>query len=336
MLTMAENVIATGVDNRPLILDKKPENIHEACDIRATNIVLQGLPQDFYNLVNHHTEAKEIWDRVKLLIKGSELSLQERESKLYDEFDTFTLEKGETIHSYYLRFVKLINDMHTIGMSMQLLQVNTKFVDHLQPEWRKFVTDVKHLSKTVELQYRQFRGDRLRGMQAVEQGVMLQPQRLTKIGELIQHVRQRLFVATTVKRMATWQDTPSASTVLMAKLSAYDLDVLSEVPNPNTYETNNVIDLSVQDMQYSEQPPFINNSDIDITNDSNVISYEQYLQETENEVIQDTNSSAQQDAMIISVIEETSNQVAKYNEVNKENKTLNESLTAELERYKEL
>ncbi|GKA26511.1 hypothetical protein Tco_0712620, partial [Tanacetum coccineum] len=70
------------------------EKIYEACDIRATNIVLQGLPQDVYSLVNHHTDAKEIWDRVKLLIKGSKLSLQERESMLYDEFDTFTFEKG--------------------------------------------------------------------------------------------------------------------------------------------------------------------------------------------------------------------------------------------------
>ncbi|GKG57134.1 hypothetical protein Tco_0584560, partial [Tanacetum coccineum] len=37
----------------------KEEKIRKACDIRVTNIVLQGLPQDIYNLVNHHTEAKE-------------------------------------------------------------------------------------------------------------------------------------------------------------------------------------------------------------------------------------------------------------------------------------
>ncbi|GJV13805.1 hypothetical protein Tco_1355346 [Tanacetum coccineum] len=78
------------------------EKIHEACDIKATNIVLQGLPQDIYNLVNHHEEAKHIWDRVKLLIEGSKISLQEREAKLYDEFEMFTSVPGETINSYYL------------------------------------------------------------------------------------------------------------------------------------------------------------------------------------------------------------------------------------------
>ncbi|GKF13906.1 hypothetical protein Tco_0055368, partial [Tanacetum coccineum] len=38
----------------------------------------------------------------------------ERESKLYDEFDMFTLVPREIIHSYYLRFAQLINDVHTI------------------------------------------------------------------------------------------------------------------------------------------------------------------------------------------------------------------------------
>ncbi|GJW82408.1 hypothetical protein Tco_0146383 [Tanacetum coccineum] len=63
------------------------EKIRKESDIRATNIVLQGLLLDVYTLVNHHTDAKEIWDRVKLLIECIELSLQERESKLYNEFD---------------------------------------------------------------------------------------------------------------------------------------------------------------------------------------------------------------------------------------------------------
>ncbi|GKC74328.1 hypothetical protein Tco_1120211 [Tanacetum coccineum] len=47
------------------------EKVHEAYDIRATNIILQGLPPDVFSLVNHHTIAKEMWDRVKLLIEVS-------------------------------------------------------------------------------------------------------------------------------------------------------------------------------------------------------------------------------------------------------------------------
>ncbi|GJR14161.1 hypothetical protein Tco_0796813 [Tanacetum coccineum] len=92
------------------------EKLQAICDLKATNIVLQGLPPDVYALVNHHKVSKDIWDRVKLLMQGTSLSKQERECKLYDEFDKFSYVKGETLHQHYL---------------------------YLPLEWGKFVTDVK-------------------------------------------------------------------------------------------------------------------------------------------------------------------------------------------------
>ncbi|GKB65877.1 hypothetical protein Tco_0927289, partial [Tanacetum coccineum] len=119
------------------------EKIQADCDCKATNIVLQDLLLDVYAIVNHHKVEKEIWDRVKLLMQGTKLSLQEKECKLYDEFDKFTFVKGETLYQYYWRFAQLINNMNVINMSMREVQVNTKFLNSLPPEWSKFVTDVK-------------------------------------------------------------------------------------------------------------------------------------------------------------------------------------------------
>nr|GEW49342.1 retrovirus-related Pol polyprotein from transposon TNT 1-94 [Tanacetum cinerariifolium] len=51
-------------------------------DIRATNILLQVLPKDIYSLINHYTDAKDIWDNVKMLLDGSELTKEDHESKL--------------------------------------------------------------------------------------------------------------------------------------------------------------------------------------------------------------------------------------------------------------
>nr|GEV47889.1 hypothetical protein [Tanacetum cinerariifolium] len=51
-------------------------------DIRATNILLQGLPKDIYTLINHYTNMKDIWDNVKMLLEGSELTKEDRESQL--------------------------------------------------------------------------------------------------------------------------------------------------------------------------------------------------------------------------------------------------------------
>ncbi|GJY11684.1 hypothetical protein Tco_0380993 [Tanacetum coccineum] len=76
------------------------EKLQADCDLKATNIFLQGLPPDVYAIVNHYKVAKEIWDRVKLLMQGTELSLQEKECKLYDEFDKFSFVNGETLYQY--------------------------------------------------------------------------------------------------------------------------------------------------------------------------------------------------------------------------------------------
>ncbi|GKE05051.1 retrovirus-related pol polyprotein from transposon TNT 1-94 [Tanacetum coccineum] len=79
-------------------------------------------------------------------------------------------------------------------------------------------------------------------------------------------------------------EAPSASDVLMAKLSSYDSVTLSKLPIHVNYLDNYVIDQNMQEMQYSEQSIFNNDIDIDITSDSNMISYEQYLKETKNTV----------------------------------------------------
>nr|GEW77699.1 hypothetical protein [Tanacetum cinerariifolium] len=78
-------MIIADADNRPPMLEKSLE-IQADCDLKATNIVLQRLPPDVYAIVNHHKVAKEIWDRVKLLMQGTNLSLQEKECTLYDKF----------------------------------------------------------------------------------------------------------------------------------------------------------------------------------------------------------------------------------------------------------
>ncbi|GJY88337.1 hypothetical protein Tco_0502965 [Tanacetum coccineum] len=154
--TMAENVIAAGSETRLPMLEKgmydswktwiilyirgkkngHPQRLKDLdgqdklrydSDIKAVNILLLGFRVDIYTLINHYQSAKEIWDRVKELMEGTKITKQERESMLYDEFDKFTSKPGESIHSYYLRYAKLINDMNMIPMSMTPMQINTRF-----------------------------------------------------------------------------------------------------------------------------------------------------------------------------------------------------------------
>ncbi|GJT10903.1 retrovirus-related pol polyprotein from transposon TNT 1-94 [Tanacetum coccineum] len=138
--TVEENGLIRTKKYAELSVDEK---IQADCDMKASNIILQGLPADIYSLVNHHKVAKDLWERVQLLMQDTSLTKQERECKLYDAFDKFTHIKGESLHTYYLRFTQLINDMNIYKMKMEQFQVNTKFLNSLPPEWSKFVTDVK-------------------------------------------------------------------------------------------------------------------------------------------------------------------------------------------------
>nr|GEW89244.1 hypothetical protein [Tanacetum cinerariifolium] len=90
----------------------------------------------------------------------------------------------------------------------------------------------------------------------------------------------------------------SSKIALMANLSHYGFDNLVEVHNPDNV-TNNVIDQDVQAMPIFEYTP------------------------------------AQQDDLILSVIEQPKTQVVNYTKINQDNKNVHEILTTELERYKD-
>ncbi|GJW16919.1 hypothetical protein Tco_0024355 [Tanacetum coccineum] len=99
----------------------------------------------------------------------------------------------------------------------------------------------------------------------------------------------------------------TAKVSLMANLSHYGSDALAKVHNHDNVN-NNMINQAVQAMQSSEQS---------------------------NAAVQNSNSLAQQDTLILSVIEQQKTQVANCTKINLDNKSVNDTLTAELERYKE-
>ncbi|GJY67964.1 retrovirus-related pol polyprotein from transposon TNT 1-94 [Tanacetum coccineum] len=122
----------------------KIENNKELADIQATNILSQGLPRHVFNILNQTRTGKEIWDNVELLMKGSGKSLQQKKEELFDEYERFRAIGNESIHDYFVRFHKLINDMKITQLDIPTHQMNTKFVNNLPPYWAKYVTNVKN------------------------------------------------------------------------------------------------------------------------------------------------------------------------------------------------
>ncbi|GJX50117.1 hypothetical protein Tco_0276962 [Tanacetum coccineum] len=91
----------------------------------------------------------------------------------------------------------------------------------------------------------------------------------------------------------------SAKLALMANLSRNGSDALTEVHNPDNLAYD-LINQSEQIMTSSEQSNDVNQTETEITSDSNIIPYSQYLSETQQETVQNSNSSVQQDALILS------------------------------------
>ncbi|GJS96878.1 hypothetical protein Tco_0803846 [Tanacetum coccineum] len=93
-----------------------PEKLQYEADVKATNIILQGVPADVYALVSHHRVAQDLWERIELLMQGTSLTKQERGCKLYDAFDKFAYIKGEIFlppeWSKFVTDVKLVKDLH--------------------------------------------------------------------------------------------------------------------------------------------------------------------------------------------------------------------------------
>ncbi|GJR90365.1 hypothetical protein Tco_0214376, partial [Tanacetum coccineum] len=88
-------------------------------EIELTSMILLSIPNEIYNSVDSCKTAKEIWECV------------ERESLV----------------SVYNCFAQLMNDLERNNMKFLTVSINTKFLNSLQPEWLKYVTQVRLAKK---------------------------------------------------------------------------------------------------------------------------------------------------------------------------------------------
>nr|GEU61915.1 hypothetical protein [Tanacetum cinerariifolium] len=122
-----------GDANDDELSDKELKQIE--ADDQAIQTILLGLPEDIYAAVDSCETAQEIWLRVQQMMKGSDIRIQEKKAKLFNEWERFTSNEGESIESYYHRFLKLMNDLKRNKHFPEKIASNLKFLNNLQPEW---------------------------------------------------------------------------------------------------------------------------------------------------------------------------------------------------------
>ncbi|GJY32685.1 hypothetical protein Tco_0417154 [Tanacetum coccineum] len=113
-------------------------------DVKVMNYLLQAIPNDIYNSVDACKNAKDMWERIKRLMFGSDITSHVRHSCLMDKFDKFAAKEGESLESVYKRLTTLVNIMDRNNVRPIPVSINTKFLNCLQLEWSKYVTMVRH------------------------------------------------------------------------------------------------------------------------------------------------------------------------------------------------
>ncbi|GJY18296.1 hypothetical protein Tco_0389787 [Tanacetum coccineum] len=117
-------------------------------DDQAIQTILLGLLEYISAAVDSCETAQEIWLRVQQMMKGSDIGIQEKKAKLFNEWERFTSNDGESIESYYHRFSKLMNDFKRNKHFLEKIASNLKFLNNLQLEWSRHVTIV-HQTKDL-------------------------------------------------------------------------------------------------------------------------------------------------------------------------------------------
>nr|GFC20395.1 hypothetical protein [Tanacetum cinerariifolium] len=160
MTSLADRVILSGANNRPPMLEKDMYDSWKSkmelymLNIQHGPMILKSVengpllwptveenrvtrPKKYSKLSTTEAIQANCDERIQMLMQGTSLTKQERECKLYDEFDKFAYKKEESLRDFYLRFSLLLNDTNIYNMKLEQFQVNTKFLNTLPPEWSK-------------------------------------------------------------------------------------------------------------------------------------------------------------------------------------------------------
>nr|GFC10018.1 hypothetical protein [Tanacetum cinerariifolium] len=93
-------------------------------DRLARSLLIQGIPNDIYSLIDSNESAKDLWDAIERPMRGFEYCEQDRKAVILYEYETFKAIKGEKLLDTYLCYLQVINDLKKCGYKKDNCDVN--------------------------------------------------------------------------------------------------------------------------------------------------------------------------------------------------------------------
>nr|GFA17721.1 hypothetical protein [Tanacetum cinerariifolium] len=138
------SIARTSLTEQPSLKDKSmwsnQKKRIQKIDHLSRSLLIQRLPNDIYSLIDSNKTAKDLWDALARHMLGFEYSEQDRKAAVLYEYETFKATKGELLLDTYIRYLQVINDLKKCGYSKDNCELNFKFLNNLQPEWKQYAT----------------------------------------------------------------------------------------------------------------------------------------------------------------------------------------------------
>nr|GEY09006.1 hypothetical protein [Tanacetum cinerariifolium] len=95
--------------------------------------------------------AKDLWDALARHMLGSEYGEHDRKATVLYEYETFKATEGELLLDTYIRYLQVINDLKECGYSKHKCELNFKFLNNLQPEWKQYATMMRQNKNLMDI-----------------------------------------------------------------------------------------------------------------------------------------------------------------------------------------
>nr|GEZ14015.1 hypothetical protein [Tanacetum cinerariifolium] len=332
---------------------------------RDVNTILLGLPEDTYAAVDSCKTAKEIWLRVQHMMKGSDIGIQEKKAKLFNEWERENCKQFEVFEQFAAEYTQLYD----------FLKYNQKEIISLNPRNRQIAQPSMNMGQDRQMQmvrgnggnqFRQYAGQnagnpagyndvignqvisnaaqnprvhnvvRAEGNAARQNGNKIRCYNCRGIGHYasnsadldeIEEVNANCIL------MANLQQASSSGTQTDSA-PVYDSDGSAEVHEYENCYNNEIFNMFTQEEQYTELLEPIPEPQQVPQNDNNVISKVTNMEQEGKTVEQHSANFEETRTLYESLYQNLAIEVENVNSVNRKLKETNADLTTELARYK--